>query len=376
MMKIEIAPWYNNFVCPVLFMVDELANIAFDAPGGDWGYYCFDSGSIYEHLNKNVLNSFPHVKFTFFLVTGEREVQSSGQYDHVHDCTFGEFPEFLKSLKFLGHDIGYHGLTHGVVQRDKFIQEWDSFSSLEEANISINTGLGLFERGVGVRASGGKYCGYKKGDYGHESLVSNKFDWWFSDWNDDVSENMYGEFHDDILYLPSNIDCSMYSCRSTRNMFSKKYFTSIYKQLRTETLEYKLRFLLENGGIISLQEHTSPIRTDSITQYPNVINDISNIKYILDIIVKYDVWWCTASELTQYIRCKNSVSIVSDGVLFSFLSENEDVSFTEGSFVSLLFDINVVVSLGDESYFSVKIDEIFVVNVPVYLTKTYHIGVV
>ncbi len=309
---VEIAFWKHDAQSPVIFMIDDLANIYFDCTAGDWGGQCNQEGGLYSYLKSEIIKKFTEVKFTFFLVAGKREVQSVGEYDYALRCDQGEFPSLLKAMIGDKHEIAYHGFDHGSVVDGSFIQEWSGFNTLNEAVDKIEAGVELVRNSTGLDVKGGKYCGYESGDYGHDSIVSSEFEWWFDSWDSDHLVRPHGEFRDGVFYIPSNIDCSIYPIRMIKYLTNKKYYTSIYRQMQSGTLEAKIRQILSVKGIVSLQEHSSPIRTDGVRQYPNVFDDLESILYILALLCEYDIWWATASEVTAYTRCREYLKIVRE----------------------------------------------------------------
>src|SRR5690606_25830694 len=132
----------------------------FEAPGGDWGAKGLQEDGLYQFLKEEILKKYPYVRFTFFLVTGRREVQVQGVYDHVDSCEKSDFARYLRWLENCGHEIAYHGLTHGEVAVKKFVQEWDTYISQEAADSKVRTGVALYNAALDHQPMGGKYCGY------------------------------------------------------------------------------------------------------------------------------------------------------------------------------------------------------------------------
>jgi len=375
---VKKAFWFKNKQSPVIFMIDDLANIYFRDDErynkGDWGGLLNSKNSLYCYLKDTFIKKFPELKFTFFLVSGVREVQSFGKYDFVDNSATSEFGWFLDHLISDGHEIGYHGNTHGVIDNTgRFIQEWSSFSSIEEANCSIQEGLELISTSSSVKVKGGKYCGYEEGRFGHQSIVDSKFSWWFDLWDGDVEERPYGEFKDGVFYLPSNIDCSVYSLRLFQYLNRKKYYRSVVRQMKEGLVEGRLNNLLEMKGIISLQEHTSPIRTDGKTQYPNVFDDLSSIHYLLGRLNKHDVWWATANDVAEYSRNREWIEIkMHSKTEFMFMC-NDERYCTEGSLLTLIFADSICSIKVNEHYYTAYIkDDLCMVDVKVSLTDVYY----
>lgn len=312
-LNISLCKWKYDATSPVIFMIDDLANIYFERPGqfnvGDWGGCRDIDGSLYHFLNTEILSRFSKVKFTFFLVTGVREIQSVGTYDYVNSCDHPKFLSFLRQLEKEGHEIAYHGMEHGVLDADnEFIQEWTAFPTLASALEKVREGMGLVQS-AGIKISGGKYCGYEGGSYGHQSIAQTGFRWWFDTWDANILQRPDGEFKDDVFYMPSNIDCSVYAPHLFGYLGKKKFYRSVIRQFKDGFTSQRIDKLLENKAIISLQEHSSPVRTDGKTQYPNVFDDLKSIRYILKKLDKHDVWWATASDVANYSRNREYLTI-------------------------------------------------------------------
>jgi len=378
--SITKAFWFRNKKSPVIFMIDDLANIYFHKHGryneGDWGGLLNSNNSLYCYLRDTFVQKIPDLKFTFFLVTGKREIQSVGQYDFVSTCDSVEFGTFLDCLSNDGHEIAYHGNKHGVID-DKgcFIQEWSSFESIHEANSSIQQGLEYISSSSNVKISGGKYCGYEDGQFGHQSIVDSKFSWWFDFWDSDITKRPYGELKDGVFYLPSNIDCSVYSFRLFQYLGQKKYYRSVLRQIKDGVIERKISQLLKIKGIISLQEHSSPTRTDGKTQYPNVFDDLHSINYLLKKLSQHDVWWATASEVADYSRNRDHTEIkMQSQDSFIFISDNE-TSCADGMFLTLILSNNIKsIKVNEQHYNSYIKDNICMVDVRVSFSNVYYLA--
>jgi hypothetical protein len=160
-MTIQIAKWKDNAQSPVLFKIDDLANIYVNksnAPtlqiGEDWGQCAFDKNSMWDFLSTQLLNKFPHIKTTFFLVTKERASITKDTHYTYNQPIDGDkkFIEFLKYLQQHPNvELSYHGTTHGKAGEEvkDFQQEWETFKTLEEALSIIDKGKELFKATVG-----------------------------------------------------------------------------------------------------------------------------------------------------------------------------------------------------------------------------------
>lgn len=328
-MFLDICKWKNDADFPLIFMIDDLANIYFNLPGGDWGGKLEQAGGMFHYLKQNILHNFPDVKFTFFAVAGVRCKQVVGEYHYAQRCDEPQYSGFLKYLISLGHEISYHGFTHGSVSGNSFIQEWDAFETEQSAIDGVREGVDLLSCSIDSKVYGGKYCGYKPGFFGHASLKANGIRWWFDTWDQDHLERPHGCFIDKIFYMPSNIDCSNYEVDMFLKVPAFKYFKSIARRVISSGVKKKLKDLIDTRGIISLQEHSSPVRTDGVTQYPNIIHDLPQIKSILNIINEHNPWYATATEVYSYALLRESVKIESKGSSCSliFHGSSEDAAY-------------------------------------------------
>jgi hypothetical protein len=78
-LNISICKWYNNAISPVLFLIDDFANVWVDVNGNgkidleeDWGYAKSGEVSSFRFLNEVILKEFPYIKTTFFMPVGIR----------------------------------------------------------------------------------------------------------------------------------------------------------------------------------------------------------------------------------------------------------------------------------------------------------------
>jgi len=168
-MKIKITKWKNSTNSPVLLAIDDLANIYVKQSsderleiGEDWGHYASHKNSMWDFLQKNLLENFPDIRITFFLVTKKRApIVKNSPYSYAESIDANdEFSDFLCQL--YGNDkveLAYHGTTHGEAGEEvkDFIQEWDTYGSLDEALQTINEGKELFKKVLGDYPQGGKY---------------------------------------------------------------------------------------------------------------------------------------------------------------------------------------------------------------------------
>ena len=110
------------------------------------------------------------------------------------------------------------------------------------------------------------------------------------------------------------MDGTLFSLLNIRGMFNYGYKKAVYYKLKYGlTLESVLDRLVQNSQVINIQEHSSPMREDDKHQKPNLVDDISNIRYILKYLQKYDLWYATGHEIAEYWKTYQNTSVVLDG---------------------------------------------------------------
>lgn len=326
-MLVRKCKWDYGKKTPVMLMIDDFANkYITGADGeGDWGAGCKIRGSFYDRLKKNILDPFPEVKVTLFLVVGKRTPIIAGRNDsYAYRIDEGDkFSTFLGELsendKF---EIAYHGYNHGEIRDGNFVQEWRCFETLDEAVNKINISRQMYESATQKAFRGGKYCGYLYNDFSDESIVRTGFDWWCRNYQSnffktekepDFSLSVFGKR--EVIDLPTTIDGNFYSLNNKKIW---KHPRELIKALRNKlkyrlTLENELQYLIENQYIISIQEHSSPAREDGKIQYPNIVTDMDNLQYIFSYLHNYDCWYATGTEIANYYRAYKGTEIYTDG---------------------------------------------------------------
>ena len=330
MITVEKCKWKYGKQAPVVIMMDDLCNkymIPEDGASGfgnDWGGYCKKEYSWYRFVNDNIFNDFPYARMTCFLVTGRREDLIRGERANRNiSLRIDETDEFRDFLTYLSSDehfeVAYHGYTHGKCsdngRADGFVQEWRAFKDLDEAVKTIRTGISLYHDVTGCGFSGGKFCGYATNEYSVESITRSGFEYWCCNENyADLNGGQDIGFIEDMVDFPSTVDGHLFSLRLVHHVFGKEYLRALYYLIRKHTtLEGRLKTLINNGQVISIQSHTSPIREDNMRQFPNVVDDIDNIRYILKFLKKYDLWYATCAEISSYYRSYMGVDVSSEG---------------------------------------------------------------
>jgi hypothetical protein len=327
--------WKNNADSPVLFFIDDLANKGVDInsdgkiqPEKDWGYAGFDKNSAFNFLEREILSINFKIKTTFFVPVKKRaniitdsEIKSISEPINATDKS----KDFFKTLQNDGRfEIAYHGTTHGVPGKaaKDFIQEWKSYKSLDEALATIKRGKEIYKDAIGVFPNGGKYCGYISNKFSDESIDKSGFNWWCRYYNraaiDGCNEsefcgrdkNPFSSFNvkffgkNKVVDIPTTISGSLLNSvfRPTKGI--KGILKKILKSLIIRWKLKKIDYLLKNNLVISIQEHISPSREDGKRQTPNIFDDKESLKVIFEYLKNKNVWYCTGSELTEWVKGK------------------------------------------------------------------------
>jgi len=394
MIEVTIAKWKENAQSPVLFMIDDIANVLMKksssstlAIGEDWGYAARDKNSMWYFLTQNLLNKFPKIKTTFFLVTDSRApMRSDEAYTYTEAIDKDE--KFMAFLQYLDArpdiELAYHGTTHGKAAEnyDDFLQEWETFSSLDEAVHETNRGRELFKKVLGHYPTGGKYCGYMSGNFGDTSIAKTGFKWWsynydYLKWDKDDTTPAYTfdlTFNQGVVNIPTTVDASTLSLKIVNKLFKRKYLKSLYLYfVKKRTIERHLESLYINQEVISVYEHSSPYRTDEVTQYPNIVSDIDNLNYIFSILEKKDVWYATCNELADYYIDRKKVVVEVEGNQFT-LKSNEPLN---GSLTLLFPNMKEALALYDMNAQllakTVKKNNTYIVTYPFEVNKSYQL---
>jgi len=326
--------WKNNAQSPVLFFIDDLANKWVDINNDgkiqseeDWGYAGFDKNGALHFLKKEILSVNYKIKTTFFVVTGKRtDIITNSKIKSISE-PINETDKSKEFFKTLHNDerfeIAYHGITHGVPGKaaKDFIHEWESYKSLDEALATINRGKEIYKDAIGVFPNGGKYCGYISNAFSDESIDKSGFKWWCRWYTPDAVDGIKGiiggndrnpltAFHvkffgkNKIVDIPTTILGDLLNSFFRPDKGIKGILKKILKPLIILWKLKKIDYLLKNNLIISIQEHISPSREDGKRQTPNIFDDKESLKIIFKYLKQKNVWYCTGSELAEWVKGK------------------------------------------------------------------------
>jgi hypothetical protein len=348
--NIEICKWYGNADSPVLFMIDDLANVWVDTNGNgevdleeDWGYAKNSEKSSFKYLNDVILKELPRIKVTFFTPVGvrvgmiqESQIKSVSKMINCDEETKEFFRSVHNDPRF---EIAYHGTTHGQVgkvNRD-FKQEWELFNSLDEAIIAVNYGKEIYKDVFGEYPKGGKYCGYKTNQYSDESIDKTGFSWWCRYWNRGIADiETFGD--NNVLDIPSTINGALLNGVLAPNVGTLK--GKVKKILKDQLIKIKLNqinILLKNKLVVSIQEHLAPSRDDGRRQSPNIFDDRESLRHIFKYLNSKNVWYCTGSELAEYVYVRESIQVI----IVDKDSFKIDTCCSTKAIVSLMFPFTV-----------------------------------
>lgn len=302
-LAIHKARWFNNHDSPVMLMIDDFSNAWHSRDdlrsadfGGDWGGMLKAEGSSFMFLRKNLLDRYPRVKTVFFTVLGK-----IGPFIETAPFAFfepfdssAESKRFLKEIQFHSNfEIAYHGYRHGIPGKKKkdFVQEWESFSTVEEAIKKNSKGRDLYASILGKHPQGGKYGGWLYNDKADASINESGFLWWCRDW---MARDIKGSILDNY-YEP--------------HYFGDKFVVAIPSTVHGRDWKKKqIDTLLKKRQIISIEEHIGKVKPGSRDQTPNIFDDIKELNKLFTYLSNKNVWHATGTEIASYfIGYTNSI---------------------------------------------------------------------
>jgi hypothetical protein len=294
--SIDKAKWFGHASSPVLFMIDDLTNSwverngrELDGPDYDWGGKHRAANGVVRFLEDRLFRRFPQIKTTYFTVVGEMSPFST-------QATFASAKpmnsdtasaEFFRSLgRSSTTELAYHGLTHGIPRERPadFVQEWESFQTLEAGLAQIEKGKAIYREVMGHEPEGGKYGGYRTNHLSERTVEHSGFLWWCRDWTP----------RDTTGAVPDQ-------CYEVAYFGEKRKVVSIPSTVHgRHWTRAQIDRLLRHGQVISVQEHISPRRPDGRTQTPNIYDDIDALSRLFTYLATQPVWYATASEVARY----------------------------------------------------------------------------
>lgn len=339
-MHVEICKWYEGAYSPVLFMIDDLANTWVDSNdnglldwGEDWGYFKNEANSSFRFLTENFLEHFPAVKVTFFVPVGVRAGILETPLFPIKSLPMNSDAESKRFFRFIhqhpNFELAYHGTTHGKAGRyaQDFVQEWSMFQSTEEAICRVQEGIEIFQDSAGARPRGGKYCGYTSNEYSDESIDQTGFSWWCRYWNRGMLESgaedicgqdsnpltnfdvkRFGTRH--VIDIPSTLNGALLNGAYRKDRSVKGVLKRVLRKAFIRWKLHQIDELLKHRLVISIQEHIAPSRDDGKRQSPNIFDDCKSLYGIFRYLADKKVWYCTGSELADYVNLRDHVTLV------------------------------------------------------------------
>lgn len=328
-MQVRVAPWPNDVDSPVIFMIDDLANVWIDTNrngrvdwGEDWGYAQDSEGSSLKFLEEQILARFPDVKVTFFVTVGERApVIRNGRYPcyaRPINAT-DESKIFFKRLHdSYQYELAYHGLTHGIPgtsSSKEFVQEWVSYRSLEEAIRTIEEGKRIYFDVCGEFPKGGKYCGFVKNAFSDKSIEDTGFLWCCREWSRGMSGipdeerfavKYFGQRR--VIHIPCTVSGGVVGLRPTlaTSHGVRRYLGYWRSWFR---MRWQVTKLLYARQVVSIQEHIAPSREDGVRQRPNIFDDKESLLSIFRFLAGKNVWYATGTEVAEYFEARENIQI-------------------------------------------------------------------
>ena len=113
----------------------------------------------------------------------------------------------------------------------------------------------------------------------------------------DIPSTLSGDFFTSLLNLQPG---------SLKNMAKK-----LLRRVLIRNKFQEIAFLLQNKLVISIQEHIAPARDDGIRQQPNIYDDTASLKMIFDYLDTQNVWYCTGTELAEYVLLRDNLQLIT-----------------------------------------------------------------
>ena len=308
--------WPGDAHSAVVLMIDDLTNAWHNRsggptwdPGGDWGGGLDHPQGTLAFLEQNLLDDFPEVRITFFVVAGTISAYTHNQpftYSAPLDATDASRRFFAALGADPRFELAYHGYNHGepAASSDLFAQEWRRFPSSQAAVEQTRKGIEIFRRATGNAPSGGKYGGWEYNEFSEAAIRELGFSWWCRDWMPrDVTGTIPDEYYEPqffgappVLALPSTVH---------------GYFWD----------RHQIDILLGRRQIIGIEEHIAPIRPDNLIQTPNIVDDAAELRRLYRYLRGKNVWHATCGQIASYVIARERTQIYDvrrDGFSISY----------------------------------------------------------
>jgi peptidoglycan/xylan/chitin deacetylase (PgdA/CDA1 family) len=295
-LSVSKARWLGDADSPVVLMIDDLTNawhhrsgkLAWE-DGGDWGGGLDHPQGALAFLEKSLLQDFPEVRATFFVVVGGISAYTHHQ-PFAHSAALDATEASRRFFHALSNDprfeLAYHGYNHGTAgaSTELFLQEWRGFRSGQAAVEQTRQGLEIFRRATGRVPRGGKYGGWEYNEFSEDALSELGFLWWCRDW---MPRDVTGAIADDyyepqffggrpVLGLPSTVHGHLWDRR-------------------------QIDILLARRQIISIEEHIAPVRPDNLIQTPNIVDDAAELRRLYRYLRGKNVWHANCTGIAAYV---------------------------------------------------------------------------
>ncbi len=338
----HICKYYNDCKASVTLMVDDLAPVAITTdgiitPANDHGYGKANKDGLFNYFRNNLLESYPEVKGTFFILIDEHHnhKHGTGGYQILSKGFDEKYLAFLKYMK--SHfDYAFHGTSHGKKKEGGFVQEFE-YRTLKDIPY-LRKSISKFEEIANIKFNGGKFPGYKSNENSKKIIEELGFKWWACShkmMNKRHSDNRESYFGDKqkVFNFPTN-----FSGESFKHQLypkTKRFIKCriVYGYYRNYKLHEYLQYLYENQFIISIQKHFSTLRTDGIRQRPNVYDSMNSLKRIYSILRGADIWYGKCDEIARYIenRDKTKLSWNENKLKISYLGRYKECKISLAS---------------------------------------------
>jgi hypothetical protein len=300
------AAWLNDALSPAVLMVDDLTNAWHSRSnggrwehGGDWGGGLNRPGSALAFLEEQLMRSYPEARVTFFTVAGPISAYTRDQ-PFSYAAPLDADPASREFFRALASDprfeLAYHGYNHGTSgdRTDGFVQEWRGFPSREAAVAQTRQGLDIFARAIGSLPRGGKYGGWDYNGFADGAVDDSGFVWWCRDW---MPRDTGGRVSDDY-YEP--------------HFFGRNFVVALPSTVHGHFWDPRqIDQLLAHQQLIAIEEHIAPLRPDGLTQTPNIVDDMDDLRRLYQYLRGKNVWHANGTAIASYVIARER-SLVHD----------------------------------------------------------------